>query len=369
MFSFRYGGRSALSTAKYAAKRACISNRRYASRIDIPFAPPPVPVIEQCPSPSCQCASMPSMPEGLEIEREQNINGSMPSYAEQVLISTGRSDWKSRIEDDDGGPDGALVKHLKTFFTRGGKYMDPYHNVMLTASSFPQTESLDQNTVHSPPSNSTIPTSKPSGSGAESTASAFILPSFHYVPSIPTDAAGVEAFIKAYLLPSQLHQSHDILSREQKNILLRQPELQAQFTGTRPVNDVLVLICGHGNRDERCGILGPLLEAEFEDKLRRQNISILSDALGPERAASSLSARIGLISHIGGHKWAGNVIVYVPPGLQNHPLAGKGIWYGRVEPQHVEGIVGKTILDGKVIKELFRGGIDGCGSKREIIRL
>ncbi|KAH9832784.1 Altered inheritance of mitochondria protein 32 [Teratosphaeria destructans] len=316
------------------------------------------------------------MPEGLEIEREQNINGSMPSYAEQVLISTGRSDWKSRIEDDDdggggGGPDAAVVKQLKAFFTRGGKYMDPYHNVMLTASSFPHTECSDQHTVHAPPSNGTVPTSKPSASIAESTASAFILPSFHYVPSIPTDEAGVEAFIKAYLLPSQLHQSHDTLSREQKNILLRQPELQAQFAGARPVNEVLVLICGHGNRDERCGILGPLLEAEFEDKLRRQNISIVSDALaiGPDRATSSLSARIGLISHIGGHKWAGNVIVYVPPGWHNHPLAGKGIWYGRVEPQHVEGIVGKTILDGKVIKELFRGGIDGCGGKREIIRL
>jgi len=78
------------------------------------------------------------------------------------------------------------------------------------------------------------------------------------------------------------------------------------------------------------------------------------------------TARVGLISHIGGHKWAGNVIVYIPPSFSSNPLAGKGIWYGRVGPEHVEGIVGKTILDGKVIKELFRGGID---QDRGIIRL
>lgn len=61
------------------------------------------------------------MPEGLEIEREQNINGSMAAYAEQVLISTGRSNWTSRIEDED---EGVLVRQLKAFLGRNGKYSD-----------------------------------------------------------------------------------------------------------------------------------------------------------------------------------------------------------------------------------------------------
>lgn len=58
---------------------------------------------------------------GLEIEREQSLNGSMASYAEQVLVSTGRNDWKSRIEEED---DGILVKQLKGLLGRGGKYSD-----------------------------------------------------------------------------------------------------------------------------------------------------------------------------------------------------------------------------------------------------
>jgi (2Fe-2S) ferredoxin len=68
------------------------------------------------------------------------------------------------------------------------------------------------------------------------------------------------------------------------------------------------------------------------------------------------------VSHIGGHKWAGNVIIYLPPGYTNGSedsvLAGRGIWYGRVEPRHVEGIIKETILGDKVIKDLFRGATD-----------
>jgi len=77
----------------------------------------------------------------------------------------------------------------------------------------------------------------------------------------------------------------------------------------------------------------------------------------------TVRSRVHQISHIGGHKFAGNVIVYIPPVLGNegHPLAGQGVWYGRVEPKHVEGIVSETIEGGRVIKELFRGGIDGQG--------
>lgn len=141
----------------------------------------------------------------------------------------------------------------------------------------------------------------------------------------------------------------------------------------REIQEILILICGHGNRDSRCGTLGPILKAEFEEKLQRQNITLLQDP--PVAEAQEVrsdvegytpTARVGLISHIGGHKWAGNVIVYVPPAFKGNALAGKGIWYGRVEPRHVEGIIGKTVFDGKVIKELFRGGV---GNDGEIIRL
>jgi hypothetical protein len=159
---------------------------------------------------------------------------------------------------------------------------------------------------------------------------------------------------------------------------------QQQFLyGVQEVKDVLVLICGHGGRDMRCGITGPILKDEFEKCLPMNNMEILrgpvETAQAGERMALPISrpeepartARVGLISHIGGHKFAGNVILYIPPYLKAvdgtaHALAGCGIWYGRVEPKHVEGIIQETVLRGKVIEDLFRGGIRQGG---EILRL
>lgn len=114
----------------------------------------------------------------------------------------------------------------------------------------------------------------------------------------------------------------------------------------------------------RCGIMAPVLQGEFQRVLRASGFSSGGDANSvidaPDRA------NIGLISHVGGHKYAGNVIVYIPPGMTSNPLAGKGIWYGRIEPKHVEGVVSETVLGGKVLVDHFRGGI---GKDGEILRL
>ena len=131
-------------------------------------------------------------------------------------------------------------------------------------------------------------------------------------------------------------------------------------SGSISISTPTILICGHGSRDERCGIFGPLLEKEFLTRLRDAGIE---PTLEPPTGHNipQKQARVGLVSHIGGHKWAGNVIIYMPPSESSSPqgkvnaLAGRGIWYGRVEPRHVEGIVKETVLGGRVIEELCRG--------------
>jgi hypothetical protein len=152
-------------------------------------------------------------------------------------------------------------------------------------------------------------------------------------------------------------------SSEEKDVILQQSE---DYKGRRsdlnplPVNEVVVLICGHGGRDSRCGALGLPLQTEFEDKLRRACIDVLPSRRGLERSRPSSAAHVGLTSHIGGHKWAGNVIIYIPPTWktdEGHALSGAALWYGRVEPKHVECIVQETILGGRIIKELWRGGM------------
>ena len=116
--------------------------------------------------------------------------------------------------------------------------------------------------------------------------------------------------------------------------------------------------------------MAPVLEKEFQRVLQSKGFA----SAGSDNSVIDHPdhAHIGLISHVGGHKYAGNVIVYIPPGMKEagssvvHPLAGKGIWYGRIEPKHVQGVVEETILGGKVITDHFRGGIDHDGG---ILRL
>jgi Sucrase/ferredoxin-like len=212
--------------------------------------------------------------------------------------------------------------------------------------------------------------------------SAYLLPDFKYVPFLPrVSFDSVEALVKGYLLPEKLHSAHDGLSPIHKDRLTRKPAYQSLLFGVRDVQDIMVLICGHGGRDKRCGIFGPVLRDEFETRLPESGVEVLkgpvevevanAPAISGGASGRAYSARVGLISHIGGHKFAGNVIIYLPPHLKTaegakHPLAGHGIWYGRVEPKHVEGIVAETILKGAVITELFRGGIKQGG---EILRI
>lgn len=125
MFPFRNGFRHATPASSIRLLKR-ISRRWYAlerTQIKIPntrATTPPFPVIESCPSPTCQCREMPS---GLDIEREQSLNGSMAAYAEQILISTGKSDWKSRIEEEEG-VHGDLVRGLKGLLGPRGKFSD-----------------------------------------------------------------------------------------------------------------------------------------------------------------------------------------------------------------------------------------------------
>lgn len=221
--------------------------------------------------------------------------------------------------------------------------------------------------------NSSFPSSVPKRAELVNT-SAYLLPSFKYVPFLPRISFdSVEALAKGYLLPERLHSMHDGLSPIHRDRLTRKPVYQQLLYGVRDVTDIMVLICGHGGRDKRCGLMGPALRDEFEAQLPRRGVDVLRGpvemnldqgvpAIAGTMEKPALTARVGLISHIGGHKYAGNIIIYLPPimklgGGQRHPLAGHGIWYGRVEPKHVEGIIQETVVKGNVIEDMFRGGI------------
>ncbi|KAF7184507.1 hypothetical protein CNMCM7691_005575 [Aspergillus felis] len=252
------------------------------------------------------------MPEGLPIDFDQSLNGTMAAYTQQVVICTGQRDWASRIEDDGKGQSwGELVRGLKKLMGRGGRYADPFNNVLVSNSSF-------------------------SPSSSTATASAFLFPRFIYIPSISLNVSeeqnaqtDLATFVQAFLLPEQLNPMQESLPESKRAKLTRKPELASNFPDAIDIQfSPVVLICGHGGRDMRCGVMAPVLEKEFSRVLRARGFSSAGADGNP--TDSPEHAHVGLISHVGGHKYAGNVIVYIPPGMKAgdspHPLAGKGIW-------------------------------------------
>jgi (2Fe-2S) ferredoxin len=103
------------------------------------------------------------------------------------------------------------------------------------------------------------------------------------------------------------------------------PQLRSE-----PLTGQHVFVCVHGRRDERCGQCGPPLMERFQAELGQRGLT--------ERVALHRS------SHVGGHAFAGNVLVY--PG---------GDWYGFVTPEVVPRLIEKHLVGETIVKDLWRG--------------
>jgi glycerol-3-phosphate O-acyltransferase / dihydroxyacetone phosphate acyltransferase len=145
---------------------------------------------------------------------------------------------------------------------------------------------------------------------------------------------------------------------------------------TRPCpHNAVILMCSQRTRDARCGQSAPILRKEFERVLRPMG---LYRDLHDERPGG---VGIYFISHVGGHKYSANVLVYRRPnafgqddvdatgdtasvtekkGDESDVGAGQCIWLARVRPADCENLVRYTVLKGKVIKPetQLRGGFD-----------
>lgn len=77
-----------------------------------------------------------------------------------------------------------------------------------------------------------------------------------------------------------------------------------------PVDGHHVLVCNHGARDLRCGACGPLVADALQTAIEERSL----DEIHVHRS-----------SHVGGHRFAGNVIVYPA-----------GDWYGYVRPEDTD---------------------------------
>ncbi|KAK4575680.1 hypothetical protein RGQ29_026591 [Quercus rubra] len=98
-----------------------------------------------------------------------------------------------------------------------------------------------------------------------------------------------------------------------------------------------VFVCSHGSRDRRCGVCGPALVGRFKEEIELRSLQ------------SKIS--VSPCSHIGGHQYAGNVIIF------GSKINGEvtGHWYGYVTPEDVPVLLEQHILKGEIVNGLWRG--------------
>ncbi|XP_022848360.1 uncharacterized protein LOC111370739 [Olea europaea var. sylvestris] len=98
-----------------------------------------------------------------------------------------------------------------------------------------------------------------------------------------------------------------------------------------------IFVCCHGTRDRRCGICGPSVISRFKDEIESHGL----------QGKVSISP----CSHVGGHKYAGNVIIFGPNGKKEVT----GHWYGYVMPDDVPVLLEQHIEKGEIVDCLWRG--------------
>jgi hypothetical protein len=297
----------------------------------------------------CQTCTI-QYPRKFEVEEDDKLYGEIKGWSRHMIVATGKTDWVRDVEDEKGSVMEAVGKHIG--LVSGGR-------LMLSASNIPTPDvSGDHDGPYGPDRPTTI----------------LLLPSFTFVENVTPKL--VPEFFQAILnsaptntMPVQVAPSSDTAVPEISEALPAGISLRAC------PHKYLILLCSQATRDARCGQSAPLLRRELQRHL--QPLGLFRD-LHDDRPGG---VGIYFISHVGGHKYSANMMVYrradESPAARNDGADGavpaktaaaaaptaeaaQCIWLARVRPEDCENIVRYTVLQGKVVKpeRQLRGGFD-----------
>ncbi|KAD4887876.1 hypothetical protein R6Q59_035030 [Mikania micrantha] len=122
---------------------------------------------------------------------------------------------------------------------------------------------------------------------------------------------------------------------------------QEELTGS------YIFVCAHNTRDKRCGVCGPVLIEKFNKEIEVRG---LKDEVF-----------VSACSHVGGHKYAGNLIIY--SAVQDGKVCGH--WYGYVTPNDVPELLDQHIKKGEIIERIWRGemGVPPVEKAEKVVEL
>ncbi|KAL8667984.1 MAG: hypothetical protein Q9168_007149 [Polycauliona sp. 1 TL-2023] len=234
----------------------------------------------------CESCSI-RYPAKFSIDEDDKLYGHVNAWATHMLVATGKTDWVRDVSDEKGSVMQA-VRDCGVEPSNG--------KLMLSASNMPLPHDH-----HSPWDPTSI----------------LLLPSFTIIENVSPPT--VPELITRHINPAPTSttpfppSSSPPPSNPLPTTFINGPtpplptstlSLSTPFT-TRPCpHKYLILLCSQKTRDARCGQSAPLLRREFERHLRP--LGLYRD-LQDERPGG---VGIYFISHVGGHKYSANLMIY-----------------------------------------------------------
>ncbi|KIY64421.1 hypothetical protein CYLTODRAFT_380915 [Cylindrobasidium torrendii FP15055 ss-10] len=297
------------------------------------------------------------------VDMTSQMLGSVKRYRRQVYISTGKTDWERKVHDVPG----SLASLLGHVHATSHSNATSAHDVATSSSSAPP-KSSGVSGIYASSSERKVDALNGSHctiSDDPDLQTVLVFPDYKVVANVPETQEGAQKLWDETLDPHL-------------GLVGASPQGSTLRTWAIPYSCV-ILLCSHKKRDKRCAIAAAKLEHEFTNNMGSKGWTIDTqlehptdeplEAIDAEARETRILSRlkelpnekralIVQVSHIGGHKYAGNVIIYTPQGA--------GVWYGRVTTHEVNAIVEQTIEGGKILPNLLRGGINisrpGCSS-------
>ncbi|KAK4545930.1 hypothetical protein LTR36_002494 [Oleoguttula mirabilis] len=336
----------------------------------------------------CQSCTI-HYPKKFSIDEDDKLYGEIKGWARHVIVATGKTDWVRDVEEEKGSVMEAVGKHGGE--VQGGK-------LMLSASNMPLPDHRHHPHHHGESGGAG---NEEGPYGKDRPTRVLLLPAFQFVEGVTPRL--VPELIR-HVINAAPTNTQPLSTPSEKKPTTTTTTTTTTGTST-PTSDTepppslasslhlspnnlpaglslqpcphkyLILLCSQATRDARCGQSAPLLRRELERHLRP--LGLYRD-LGDDRPGG---VGIYFISHVGGHKYSANMLVYrkaePPKGrrtVQQQQMAdvkggGEGggsgeaaqcIWLARIKPEDCENVVRFTVLQGKVVKpeRQLRGGFD-----------
>lgn len=81
-----------------------------------------LPITKDIPTPVSQCNCDIHFPSGLKIDHDRPLINTVASYNRHIVIATGKNDWASKIENEEGV--GEMARALKDMTKAKGEWFD-----------------------------------------------------------------------------------------------------------------------------------------------------------------------------------------------------------------------------------------------------